>query len=82
VPGLDAALRRRLESSIERRFAGGHRVFRLELIGPMEAKAGKSAVAELDRQAARVAFNYVSREALLELERRVEALESARRSAD
>ncbi len=81
LPALEANLRR-LESSVERRFAEVHRVFRLELIGPMEAKADKSSLAELERQTARVAFNKANREALLELERRVEALEAARRSAD
>ncbi len=80
LPALEASLQR-LESSIERRFAEVHRAFRFELIGPMEAKADKVTVAEMQRQTARIAFNKANREALLELERRVEALE-AHRAAD
>lgn len=81
LPAIEENLQR-LEASIERRFAGAHRVFRLELVGPMEAKADKVSVAEMQRQTERLAFNKANREALVELERRVEALEARARSAD
>ncbi len=65
----------RLEADVHRRFANVHEAFRQELLGPLGAKADKVSIAELHRQTARMAFNKVDREALLDVDRRLRALE-------
>ena len=65
----------RLEADVHRRFADVHEAFRQELLGPLGAKADKVSIAELHRQTARMAFNKVDRETLIDVERRLKALE-------
>jgi len=70
------ANQQRFEADVHRRFAAIHEAFRLELLGPLGAKADKVSIAELHRQTARMAFNKVDREAMLDVERRLKALEA------
>lgn len=72
----------RLEADLNLRFAQVHQAFRQEVIGPLAAKADKVSVAELERQTARMAFHKASQREVLELARRVEALEKREPGTD